>query len=116
MGSKSFTKKAETHIPIYSPLRRLRAFCRIFILLACLVVQMPAHSQPLPNTAPLTMRGDLAAQMVESIDRYLMRETQIVAGNREKYWKRDTSSPEAYAKSIEPNRERFRKMIGLVDQ
>jgi len=26
------------------------------------------------------MQGDLAAQMVESIDRYLMRETQIVAG------------------------------------
>jgi len=39
------------------------------------------------------MQGDLAAQMVESIDRYLMRETQIVAGKREQFWKRDTSSP-----------------------
>src|SRR5258708_34045760 len=80
------------------------------------LVMRCARSQPLPNTAPLTMQGDLAAQMVESIDRYLMKETQVVASKREQYWKRDASSPEAYLKSIEPNRERFRKMIGLVDQ
>ena len=29
-----------------------------------ILIMRPAHSQPLPNTAPLTMQGDLATQMV----------------------------------------------------
>src|SRR5262249_328250 len=35
---------------------------------------------------------------------------------RQKLWKRDYSSLQAYQKSVEPNRERFRKYIGAVDQ
>src|SRR5262249_31392674 len=34
---------------------------------------------------------------------------------RQQYWKPDFSSPEAYQKSIKPNRDRLKKMLGVVD-
>jgi hypothetical protein len=41
--------------------------------------------------------------------------TQPLTWARQKYWKRDLSSRAAYEKSIEPNRSRFLKQIGVVD-
>ena len=73
------------------------------------------QAQPLPGTAPLEWQGDLAARMVEGIDRYLTVATDRAAANRGNHWKRDYSSPEAYEASIAPNRERFRRIIGVVD-
>ncbi len=70
---------------------------------------------PLPGTQPLTLPGDLSAQMVEGIDKFLLRETEHAVGERAKLWQRDFSSRDAYEKSIAPNRERFRKCIGAVD-
>src|SRR5688572_8983855 len=74
-----------------------------------------ADAAPLPGTAPLTMEGDIAAQLVEGVDRFLLKQIEKSAGEREKFWKRDTSSPEAYNKSIEPNRARLRHILGLRD-
>lgn len=74
------------------------------------------QSERLPNTQPLTMEGDLSAQMVEGIDRFFSREIENSIAVRPKFWHRDFSSPDAYEKSIQPNRERFRKMIGAVDE
>ena len=70
----------------------------------------------LPGTEPMTVEGDLAAQMVDGIHRFLLAETQRQAANREKLWNRDYSSPQHYAQSVAPNREHFRRMIGAVDQ
>lgn len=72
-------------------------------------------SDPLPGTQPLTQTGDLAMQMVAGIDRFLTRETEAAARRRAERWKRDPSSPEAYTRSVEPNRQRLRKIIGAVD-
>jgi len=69
----------------------------------------------LPGTQPLTMQGDLSAQMHEAALRDMdHRIDQSIAG-RAAYWHRDLSSPEAYERSIQPNRERFKKIIGAVD-
>src|SRR5687767_3088438 len=68
---------------------------------------LSAIAQPLPHTAPLTVQGDLSAQMIAGIDRFLERETTRVAGERDQYWR---------GSSVEPNRERFVRMIGLIDQ
>jgi hypothetical protein len=62
------------------------------------------------------MEGDLAAQMVAGIDKFLLREIELSVGRREQHWKRDFSSPEAYNKSIEPNRQRLAKILGVVDE
>ena len=75
-----------------------------------------ALGQPLPGTQPLEMQGDLSMQMVAGIDRYLTRETATAAAERERHWKRDLSSPDAYEKSLAPNRERLRKILGVVDE
>ncbi len=69
----------------------------------------------LPNTQPLTVQGDLSAQMVAGIDRFLLRETERSVTNRKKFWHRDFASREAYEKSVAANRARLRKMIGAVD-
>lgn len=74
------------------------------------------HAQALPGTKPLDMQGDIAKQMVEGIDRYLTREVAASVEKRKAYWKPDYSSPDAYEKSITPNRERLRKILGVVDQ
>ena len=77
-----------------------------------------ALAQPdrLPNTQPLTLEGDLSAQMVEGLDRFLDREMESSIRARQPFWQRDFSSPDVYEKSVQPNRERLRKMIGAVDE
>src|SRR5215469_6413597 len=76
----------------------------------------PLRAEPLPETKPLTRDGDLAAQMVEGIDKYLMREIAASVEKRKQYWKVDYSSPAAYQKSIQPNRERLKRILGVVDK
>ena len=63
----------------------------------------------LPGTAPLTVEGDIADQMVEGIKRYLLRETDASIDKRARLWKRDYGSVESYNQSVAPNRERFRQ-------
>ena len=53
--------------------------------------------------------------MLTGIDAYLARETAASAERRERQWTRDFSSADAYVRSVLPNRERFRKIIGVVD-
>src|SRR5262245_3800122 len=84
--------------------------------LAVLILSTSSKAQPLPGTKPLEMQGDLARFMVDGLHRYLTAETAAGVAKRKDYWKPDYSSPEAYAKSVEPNRERLRKIIGAVDQ
>src|SRR5581483_9343485 len=74
-----------------------------------------AAGDELPGTQPLTESGDLAAKMVEGIDRYLMRALAASVERRQERWKVDDSSLEAYRKSIEPQRQRLRKILGAID-
>jgi dienelactone hydrolase len=69
----------------------------------------------LPKTAPLTQPGDLSAQMVDGIHAFLSREIDRSVDERPRHWQRDFSSRDAYEKSVAPNRDRFRRLIGAVD-
>ena len=69
----------------------------------------------LPNTEPLTISGDLSAQMVEGIDRFLTREISESVATRPDAWHRDFSSHDAYEKSLETSREHLRRMLGVID-
>ena len=71
---------------------------------------------PLPGTKPLTQQGDLSAQMVAGVDKFLLREIEQAEAGRTNFWKRDFASRQAYEKSVAPNRERLRKIIGAVDE
>jgi dienelactone hydrolase len=70
---------------------------------------------PLPGTEPLTWDGDLAARMLDGLDRFLTRALSASIEPRAARWRRDVSSPECYARSVAPNRERLRRILGAVD-
>src|SRR6187401_2764743 len=71
---------------------------------------------PLAGTKKLEMEGDIAAQLVDGVDKFLLREIEKSVAGRAKFWKRDLSSPEAYNKSIEPNRQRLAHILGVRDK
>jgi cephalosporin-C deacetylase-like acetyl esterase len=75
-----------------------------FLCVAVLfAVALPASAaEQLPDTKPLPEQGDLAAKMVEGIDKYLMREIAASVDQRNK--------------SKAPNRDHLKKIIGVVDQ
>jgi putative membrane-bound dehydrogenase-like protein len=82
------------------------------------MVPSPPRAKPqetLPGTAPWSFEGDPAAAMVAGMDRFLLQQIEQAAAGREKYWQRDGASPEAYHASLEPNRQRLRRLIGMVD-
>ena len=78
-------------------------------------IASPLHAQPLPGTKPLEIEGDLARHMLDGIDRYLSREPAASVENAAEILEARLCSPQAYEKSIEPNRERLKKILGVVD-
>lgn len=96
-------------------MRRLLLVSLCLWLCSSFVLAGDAPAQ-LPNTQPLTWDDDLADRMMDGLHRFVDRKIDHAVANRQQFWKRDTSSPEAYEKSITPNRERLKKLIGLVDQ
>lgn len=73
-------------------------------------------AQPLAGTEPLLESGDFAAKMLDGLDRFLERETERAETERARFWRADFSSAEAYARSVEPNRQNLRRIIGVVDE
>ncbi|PYV12063.1 MAG: hypothetical protein DMG07_17880, partial [Acidobacteria bacterium] len=65
---------------------------------------------------PLALEGDLAARMVEGIDRFLGRELAASVATRPRRYTRDLSSPAAYTESVEPNRQRLAALVGAADR
>ena len=88
---------------------------QLWWLVSLWACSISAAQDCLPHTQPLTLQGDLSAQMVAGIDRFLTRETEQAVGERLRYWRRDFSSVAAYDESVRTNRERLRTIIGAVD-
>ena len=90
----------------------------LWVGIGSLVGLQAAEGPPpvLPGTEPLVMEGDLASHLVDGVDRFLLAEVAKSVERRAGHWKRDLSSPEAYEKSIEPNRQRLAHVLGVRDQ
>ncbi|APW60970.1 hypothetical protein [Paludisphaera borealis] len=82
-----------------------------------LIPQYARADEPptLPGTAPLMLEGDIAASLVDGVDRFLLRKTAESVARRAGGWKRDFSSHAAYEKSVEPNRKRLAHILGVRD-
>jgi dienelactone hydrolase len=91
-----------------------RSLATVSLLL--LLSMARATGQPLPGTQVLEMKGDIASQMVDGIDRFLLREAEKSIERRAALWKRDFSSPEKYNESVKTNRDHLRRIIGAVDE
>ncbi len=102
-------------------LRRFSSRSLVRILLSMLLLGLfvsrneSAEPDVLPGTKPLELQGDIAATMVEGVDRFLLRELKEAPLKRETLWKRDLSSTAAYFKSVEPQRKRLANILGVRD-
>ena len=52
---------------------------------------------------------------MDGAHRFVERKIGESIEKRQRHWKRDFSSRQAYEASVEPNRQRFKKIIGVVD-
>ena len=75
-----------------------------------------AQAVTLENTEPLDWQGPLDEKMLDGLHVFIDRKLEESIETRAQYWDRDFSSAAAYEKSVEPNRNRFRTIIGLVDE
>ncbi len=75
-----------------------------------------SSTHPLPGTTTLTEQGDFAMLMVDGIHRHLLAQTAQQAAERSRLWNRDFSSAVGYEQSIAANRQRFRRIIGAIDE
>src|SRR5262245_12541998 len=108
-------------LPTFSSWSNIRAIVTTTIsLLACVLFLRDSLSAakpaPLAGTQALDWpEDDLSTRMMDGLHLYVERKIEASPDERQQYWQRDTSSPAAYEKSIEPNRSRFRQQIGLID-
>jgi dienelactone hydrolase len=87
----------------------------IALLLASPFLASAEEIPRLPGTEPLTWQDDLADRMMDGLHAHVEKKISQSVENRARHWQRDCSSLAAYEKSIEPNRRRFRKVLGIVD-
>jgi dienelactone hydrolase len=96
-----------------------RRFLASTAALAAAGLARPAWAEPadeLGKLTPLKSNDDLAKLMVDGLHKFLDAELDAAPERRKVLWKPDYSSVEAYNKSLEPKRERLRKIIGAVDE
>ena len=67
----------------------------------------------LPGTEPLANADNLDVRLMDGAHLYVERKIAESVQTRQRFWKRDLSSRQAYEKSVEPNRARFRKITGI---
>ncbi|MFM8174767.1 MAG: dienelactone hydrolase family protein [Pirellulaceae bacterium] len=104
---------------ITAPLLGLLLFQGAKILIPPSVAPAQAPPAVLPQTAPLTMQGDIASELVAGVDRFLLRELDASLEKRKRTWPRPeagSSDLASWKKAIEPLREKLRYRIGLADQ
>ncbi len=80
-----------------------------------LTALLAAAAAQLPGTQPLTPDPDFSASMVAGVHRYLDRAIAASVAARAAHWRRDPSSPAAYTASVQPNRQRLARLLGVVD-
>lgn len=75
-----------------------------------------AEPGSLPGTELLEWEGDLASQMIDGIDRFLLKKIDESVASRAEHWSRDRSSVAGWEKSIAKNRARLAHIIGVRDE
>jgi dienelactone hydrolase len=76
---------------------------------------LAAPPETLPDTGPLTEDADRSKAMMDGLHRFAEHKMDASVESRAKLWNLDTSSRDAYDRSVSANRESFCKKIGVVD-
>lgn len=89
------------------------------VLFAAAVSKADGPPQVLPGTQPIERRDDRASDLVDGVDRFLIRQLQQSIDTRAASWPQPNpaSKPthENYEQVTQPLRDRYREAIGLVD-
>lgn len=75
-----------------------------------------ASAQSPDSTSPLTGDTDLASDMLDGIDRFLLKKIDEAANRRGENWQLDLTSDASLQSSLKPYREVLAKILGVVDQ
>lgn len=92
------------------------------LAIACLLLPLVSRggllAEELPGTQPLTEQADFASEMIDGIDRFLLRETERYqkSPDHAEFWRLKKSDPKAYAEALGPARERLKYILGVVDE
>ncbi|MEX1241406.1 MAG: dienelactone hydrolase family protein [Cyclobacteriaceae bacterium] len=70
----------------------------------------------MPGTKPLSPEEDRSIKILEGAHVFIEERIKAAPAGRARFWNRDLSSKEAYERSVEPNRRRFMKIIGVEDK
>ncbi len=99
-----------------SPPRRHSFLVALLLCALPLPAAEPTRGATLPQTAPLDWpEADLSTRLMDGAHAFADRQIAESVAKRTSRWSRDFSSPTAYEKSVEPNRARFRTILGLAD-
>ena len=100
---------------IAHPMKLAQLPTPFLLLLTWLGIALPAPSQTLPNTQPLTLTGDIASNLVAGADRFLLHQIELAPIAAAASWHRDFSSAAAYTESLSTNRQRLAHILGVRD-
>ena len=78
--------------------------------------EVRVNENALAGTEPITWDGPLDVRMRTGVSRYIERKTEDSLKSRSKYWSRDCTSRKTYEISVKDNRNRFRRLVGVVDE
>lgn len=70
----------------------------------------------MPGTAPLIFDKDLSYTLLDEAHRFVEKKIVESGQKRGQYWNRNFTSRNAYEASVEPNRKRFRKALGIDEK
>ncbi len=71
---------------------------------------------PLADTKPLEWpEDDLSTRLMDGAHRFVEGQIRSARDRRGRFWKCDTSSPQAYEASVAQNRQQLRQILGAVD-
>lgn len=115
---------AKTLVRLFSEVSEVHRNPMVICLLALMLSRMLPAAEPASSTNPELLPGtaklewaerELPDRLMDGAHRFVERKITESVALRAKLWTRDFSSAEAYTKSVEPNRNRFRTIIGGVD-
>ena len=88
------------------PMLRAAAFATCLTALGHAVARADDPT-PLPGTKALTLEGDVTSQLVDGVDRFLLKKTDESVARRAAFWKGEGA--------VETNRKRLASILGVTD-
>ena len=85
------------------------------LLTPCQAHAQNAAAQTLPKTDLLELEGDIASQLVDGVDRFLLQQLEQSIAARRQFWPQEQLAAEQYLAAVQANRQRLATIIGLRD-